>query len=229
MSSSVKFIIFGSIISLALSHPTQRDRMDSYLVKPDTLNQASRDNTIVRVDTMAEDINEIRYGKASIPTELDDQMSLHPIIAHFAISLIIVAALLQLMNIFFFKKDIAWIIFLLIVTGFAAALLSSGTLHPQMAGLTEQAEEVLEYYDLWVKWTLRTAFAALLLQIVHLGLTRFDKLTLTSSGNAGVSYRKNRFIMLIIAAIMIVSAFSVLRTGQFGAQHMNEGVTELRP
>lgn len=216
MSSTLKYVIFGSIISLALSHPTQRERIDSGLFVPDTLNQASPDNTMVKVDTMAEDINEIRYGKVTIPAELRDFPSLHPGIVYFAISLIVVAALLQLMNVFFFKKDIAWIVFLLIVTGFAAAWLSSMTLHP--SGLTDKAAELLAYYDLWIQWTLRTALAALILQIIHLGITRFDKLTFLSSGRPGVSYRKNKLIMLTIAAVMIASAYSVLRTGHFGAQ-----------
>lgn len=225
MSSSLKYIIFGSIISLALSHTNQKERVDTNLVKPDTLNQASSDNTTVRVDTMAEDINEIRYGKTSIHANLDDFPSLHPIVVHFAISLIVVAALLQLMNIFFFKKDIAWIILLLIVIGFVAALISSKSLHPQTTGLAERTAEILEYHDVWAQWTLRTAFAAVILQIIHMGITRFDKLTFTTPRKTGIPLRKNRLIMMIIAVIMLASTYSVLRTGHFGAQLVHiEGV-----
>ena len=151
-------------------------------------------------------------------SDLDDFPSLYPIAVHFAISLIVVAAFLQLMNIFFFKKDIAWIILLLIITGFAAALILSKSLYPQTTGLAERAAEILEHHDLWVQWTLRTAFAAVILQIIHLGITRFDKLTITSSRKTGISYRKNRFIMMIIAVIMLASTYSVLRTGHLGAQ-----------
>lgn len=218
MSSSIKYIIFGSVLSLALSHAPQKERVDTGNVKPDTLKQAEPDNTIVRVDTMAEDIDEIRYGKAAISAPPGEFPSLHPVIVHFAITLIVIASFLQLMNLFLFKKDIAWIIFMLIIAGFAAAVLSSRVLYLQTTGLTGSAAEVLQFHDLWAHWTLRSAFAALILQIIHLGMTRFDKLSRVARNASGTYHKKIRLIMLVIAAVMIVSVYSILRVGHFGSQ-----------
>lgn len=216
MSSSVKYIIFGSVLSLALSHSPIKERVDTGYVKPDTLKQAEPDNTKVTVDTIAEDIDEIRYGKASAYTQNDGLPSFHPVSVHFAMTLIVIAAFLQLMNLFFFKKDLAWIVLLLIVAGFAAAILSSRILYIQATGITERAAEVLQFHDLWVKWTLRSGFAALLLQIIYLGVTS-DKLARMAYNTSG-AYRKNRFIIFLIAVVMLVSAYSILRVGHFGTQ-----------
>jgi hypothetical protein len=136
----------------------------------------------------------------------------------------VVAAFLQLLNVFLARKEFAWIIFFLLTAGFVAGMLASRNFHPAATGLEPKAEAVLELHYLWSVWTLRTAVLSLGLQFVYIIITR-RKLSESADGTPQIVYIRNRGFALLIAVIMLVSAYCVIRTGHYGAQLVHiEGV-----
>lgn len=63
-------------------------------------------------------------------------------------------ATLQVANVYFMKKDIAWIAFGTAASGFVAAYLAAGPYHPHAHELSEHAKQVIGQHDLWADWTL---------------------------------------------------------------------------
>lgn len=219
MKNTMKMILFVGALSLALTQANQKKPTDERLMKPDSPVKETPDNTIVRFDTMTEEINEIRYDKYAVTSSLSDFPTLNPVVVHFAISLILVAALLQMLNVFLFKKDIAWIVFLLIVAGFIAAVISIRNFQPQTAGLAERAAIIVKMHEEWAEWTVRTSFLALILQSVYLFITRFEKQAINYLGNAGdFICKRNRALMILIGIIMLSSAICVAWAGHLGTR-----------
>jgi len=228
MKGPAKLILFVGAISLAYTQANQKVAEPVY-IQPDAMMSESADNTTVKVDTMSEKIEDIKYDRYNVVSNLIEFSTINPVNVYFAILLIIVATLLQGLNVFVFKKDIAWIVFLLIVGGFAAVLISSRNFQPQTEGLVRRAALIMEMHQNWAQWTIRTGFLAIILQIIHLHITKFDKVIITTHRNtAAFPSRKNRMLMTLIVMIMLSSAFCVVRAGHLGAQLVHiEGVGPL--
>jgi hypothetical protein len=202
--------MFVGAISLAYTQTNQKV-MDPVHIQPVLLMSESADKTAVRVDTMKEKIEDIKYEKFNIVTNPIVLSTLNPGMVYFAISLIIVAAFLQLLNVFIYKKDVAWIVFFLIVSGFIAELFWGRNFQPQLEGLVQRASLLPETQENWVLWTVRTAFLAILLQMIHLFVTKFEKVLVSSHHHkAGMIYRRNRILMSLILITMLSSAFCVV-------------------
>ncbi len=142
MKSPARFILFVGAISLAYTQAIPKVAAPAH-VQHNLMMVESADKTAVRVDTMSEDFEDIKYNKYNVVTSLIDFPAFNFGIVYFAILLIIVAAGLQLLNVLIFKTDKSWIVFLLIVAGFAAIISSSSTTrsaqvpgrnYPQMSG-----------------------------------------------------------------------------------------------
>src|SRR5512138_2502678 len=98
MKGPARLIIFVSAISLAYTQANQK-LVDPMHIQPLLLMSESADKTAVRMDTMSEKIEDIKYEKYNIVTNPIDLPSLSHGIVYFALSLIIVAAVLQLLNV----------------------------------------------------------------------------------------------------------------------------------
>lgn len=223
----MKFILFVGTISLALTQQAnQKLVVETGLIQTDTLVKEKPDNTAVKVDTMPEKIEDIKYVKYVAIADMPDFPTLNPIVNNLAISLIIFAALLQLLNVFLFKKDLAWIVFLFILAGFVAAIIASRNFHPYTSGLAERAAIVMGVHEKMAEWTIRTALLALILQVVHLFFTRFDSvLKIVNGTRQRFSYRNNRIFMLAIALVLLTSSICVCRSWHLGAQLVHvEGI-----
>jgi len=132
----------------------------------------------------------------------------HPLIVHFVIVLLIIGAIIFCVNIFFRKKELAWTAFLLFLTGLAAAFIASYALHPHTAGLTEEAERILELHDFWAFTTIRVGTVGSL----FMGFNLFF-------------LQKNRPILILVGVVLLVTAYSVSMAGHYGAHLVHiEGV-----
>lgn len=193
-------------------------------LQADTLTKALPDKTFVKTDTVMSEAAQLSH--TAIPARLEDFPTLHPIVVHFAISLIIVAALLQVFNILFFKKELAWVVLLLLLAGVAAALVASKNFHPHVKDIPEHAWQVLLQHDEWAEWTIRTGIVAIVLQVIHMVTGSFRNKTIsTPKRTLTFSHRKNRLLMILIAVVALASAWCVLRAGHLGAQLVHiEGV-----
>jgi len=176
----------------------KKKRQDSTATKPEH----------IQGDTVHYHDEAMVSNPSKVTADLDDFPSLHPLIVHFAIALIIVAAALQLLNLVLIKKEVAWIIAGILLIGVLAAWLAGRNFHPHTHGISEHAKMVLEQHDTWAEWTINTGILALILHV----------------GNLFV-FRTKRWAMAVIAVVLIASGFSVSRAGHYGAQLVHiEGI-----
>lgn len=172
-----------------------------------------QDSTVTQVehiqgDTVHHHDEAMVSNQSKVTAALDDFPSLHPLIVHFAIVLIVVAAALQLLNLILIKKEIAWIIAAILLIGVLAAWMAGRNFHPHTHGISEHAKMVLEQHDTWAEWTINAGIIALILQVVNLFV-----------------FKTKRWAMAVIAVILTTSAFSVSCAGHYGAQLVHiEGI-----
>lgn len=140
-------------------------------------------------------------GGGNIAASLDEFPNLHPLIVHFAIVMLPVGAVLQLVNVYFMKKEVAWIASGTAAVGFVAAYLAAGPYHPHTHELSEQAKQVLGQHDRWAEWTLWLGGAGAVLQ----GLNLFF---LTGK----------RWAVSLVAAVLLGAGYAVSKAGHFGSQ-----------
>lgn len=80
--------------------------------------------------------------------------TLHPLIVHFPIMLIILAAVFQIVSMFVFRREMSWVVIFMTAFGALGAYLSSSVFHPHTAGLNENAQRLLTEHELYADWTL---------------------------------------------------------------------------
>jgi uncharacterized membrane protein len=138
----------------------------------------------------------------------DEFPTLHPLIVHFPIMFLLIAAVLQFTGIFVFKREMGWIVLGLLIIGFATAYLASRFVHPHTQGLTERARFILAEHDLYADWTVWLSGTGLLLKLAsHFVL----------SGK--------RWMEVIVAVVLGGAAYAVAMAGHHGAQLVHiEGV-----
>jgi uncharacterized membrane protein len=136
-----------------------------------------------------------------VTADFDDFPNLHPLMVHFPIVLLLVGAVLAIANVFFLKKEIDWVITGLIFVGALGAYLSGRTFHPHTHDLTEHAKQVLAQHDKWADWTIYLSIAGFVVQIV-----------------SQFFFKQKRWAVAVVALVLIASAYTVSRTGHYGAQ-----------
>lgn len=144
----------------------------------------------------------------SVRASYEEFPSLHPLVVHFAIVLLIIGAIIQVLNIYFVKEELAWTSFALIGFGVFASYLAGRNLHPHTHGLTEQAKLVLQQHDLWADRTIYFGFIGLILHGVNFFFMK-----------------GKRWAISVVAAVLLITAYAVSEAGHYGAQLVHiEGV-----
>lgn len=162
----------------------------------------------IQGDTIHHHDDAMKPDESKIGASLSDFPTLHPIIVHFAIVLIILAAVLQLINIYLMKKEISWIVTGILMVGVAAAWFASKNFHPHTHGLSEHAKLVLAQHDKWADLTIYFGFTALFLQIVNHFI-----------------FKSKRWASSLVSVVLAMSAYSVAHAGHYGAQLVHiEGI-----
>lgn len=195
--------------TLLFAHDGHKKKQDSTEQVVDSLQSqehqeadySEHDHTAVQESHHADHEKKVTADLADFPT-------IHPLIVHFAIVLLIVGAILAVVNIYFIKKELAWTAFALVLVGFIAAYLAGRNFHPHTHGLTEHAKLVLEQHDFWADWTINLGFIGLLLQGINLFI-----------------FQSKRWAMAIVAVVLLSAAYAVAQAGHYGAQLVHiEGV-----
>lgn len=152
---------------------------------------------------------EIRVSYLEFPWKNWEEFpSNHPLVVHFVIVLMIFGALIWMTNLYFRKKELAWTAFLLFVLGLAAAYVASYSLHPHTTGLTEEAQRILYLHDFWAFTTIRVGTVGAVLMLINLFVLS-----------------RHRVAMLVLAVVLLVSAYAVSMAGHYGAHLVHiEGV-----
>lgn len=132
----------------------------------------------------------------------------HPLIVHFPIVLLLVAAAVALCNIIFLRKELDWVVSIATLIGFMTAFVATKYAHPHTTGLTDHAQLVLDQHDLYADWTVYLGGFGLVAQVVSQFLLK-----------------GRRWSVLAAALVLTGAAYSVAMAGHYGAQLVHiEGV-----
>lgn len=197
------FVILFTTVTTLFAHGGKKHKKDS--VKTDSALIVQKHEA---GDTVHQHDEGMKIDESKVTADLNDFPSIHPLIVHFAIVLIIVAAGIQLLNIYFMKKEIAWIITAILFAGVLTAWAAGKNFHPHTHGISEHAKLVLDQHDKWADCTIYSGIVALILHAVNLFV-----------------FKDKRWAVAVVTLVLAVSAYSVSRAGHYGAQLVHiEGI-----
>lgn len=203
------FLISTIAVTASIAHGGKKHKKESPKAHIDSSSKVYEEHEHIAGDTLhLQHHEEIAIDESKITADLADFPTLHPLIVHFAIVLIIVAAGLQTLNLWLMKKEISWIVTGILFAGVVTAWLAANNFHPHTDDLSNHAQQVLDQHDRWADRTIDFGFVALLLQAANLFF-----------------FKTKRWAVAIVAVTLILSGYSVARAGQYGAQLVHiEGV-----
>lgn len=148
------------------------------------------------------------HTPSEVHASLSDFPNTHPLIVHFPIMLLMVAAAVLLVNIKFLRKELDWVATVATLIGFGTAYLAANYNHPHTSGLTEHAQLVLDQHDLYAEWTVYLGGIGVVVQLLSQFL-----------------FKGKRWSVAVAALILTGSAYAVSMAGHYGAQLVHiEGV-----
>ena len=221
----LSILLLLTYTSLSVAHEGKKHKKDSTATQADSTSQ--KNAKYAQGDTLHHHEEGMKIDESKVTADFSDFPSMHPLIVHFAIVLIIVAAAIQLLNVIILKKELAWIITAILLIGFLAAWFAANNFHPHTHGLSEHAKLVLEQHDKFAEWTINTAMVGLALQIIYLFLLKYNKAMKTTpvEGVDGFASNLSRISVIVIAIVLLSSAYCVSRAGHYGSQLVHiEGV-----
>lgn len=203
------FLILFAALTSAVAHGGKKHKKDStQTTTMDSTMKMGDEEEHTAGDTTHHHDEGMKVDESKVKADLGDFPTLHPLIVHFAIVLIIVAAGIQLLNLYFMKKEIAWIITAILFVGVLAAWVAGRNFHPHTHGISDHAQLVLDQHDKWADWTTYSGIIALILQGVNLFV-----------------YKDKRWAAAVVAVVLAVSSFSVASAGHYGSQLVHiEGI-----
>jgi uncharacterized membrane protein len=184
----------------AFAHdPQKHEKAEQPATMADTTAQP-KDSTMATTETGHEHDEHQEMNSTIIEARLSDFPSLHPLLVHFPIALLLLAFLTQLLALIVWKKELSLITGILLLGGFAGAYLVSTFFHPHTGELGTAAQQVLDLHDQYADYTILASGIALLLKAVsHFIL-------------------KRRLWVEILVVVAIAGAvWSVSKAGHYGA------------
>jgi len=137
-----------------------------------------------------------------------DFPNLHPLIVHFPIVLILLASIFQIAGFFVFKREISWIVLIIVTIGFIGALIAGILAHPHTHDLSDFTAQVLAKHDFYAYLTMWASGIGVLLKV-----------------GSHFFLEGKLWPELVVALALLISAYAVSKTGHYGAQLVHiEGV-----
>jgi len=129
-----------------------------------------------------------------------DFPSLHPLMVHFPVVLLLLALLAQFAAFFTWKKELSFITGILLLGGYIGAYLVSTSFHPHTGELSDAAQQVLDLHDKYAGFTVWMSGIALLLKIASHFLLK-----------------RKFWAEIVVMVVLAGAAYSVSQAGHFGA------------
>jgi uncharacterized membrane protein len=144
----------------------------------------------------------VEYSESDISAGLDEFETLHPLVIHFPIVLLLMAAFSQIAGMFVFKNELSWVTMFILLGGFIGAYVAGSYVHPHIGGeLSLKAKQVLKAHEDYASYTTWLSGIGLLLKIVsHFVLKR------------------KMWMEAIVAIVLVGTAFTISKAGHYGAQ-----------
>jgi uncharacterized membrane protein len=138
-----------------------------------------------------------------------DFPSLHPLVVHFPIVLLLMAFILQAASLFVFREQLSWVVLITLAFGFAGAVVASNYVHPHTTDtISEHAALVLTEHERFASFTIWLSGTALLFKII-----------------SNFFLKRKLWIEILIAIVLLGAAISVGIAGHHGAQLVHiEGI-----
>ena len=152
------------------------------------------------VDTSIEN-SPVPARQTDVRASFDEFPNLHPLVVHFPVVLLLLAVILQLIQLFTLNRTMDWVILLTVGAGFIGAYVAGTFVHPHTEGLTETAKKVLEHHDKYAMWTMWSSAFAAALKIVSL-----------------FRFKLKRGFEIGVFVVMAFAAYSVAQAGHYGSQ-----------
>ena len=144
----------------------------------------------------------------NISASLDDFPTLHPLVVHFPIVLLLLAVVSQLAGFFIWKNELGIITIILLAGGLIGAYVSGAYVHPHTEGLNERMQAMLTEHERYASWTNWFSLFALIAKVIsHFIL------------------KKKWWSEAIVMVLIFLSAYSVSIAGHHGSQMVHiEGI-----
>ena len=163
--------------------------------------QAPLSNTEQTPSTTADPTTAMAGPVTEFPT-------LHPLVVHFPIMLIIMAAAFQVVSIAVFQREMGWTVIVLSLLGVIGAYLSSNVFHPHTQGLTENAQRLLQEHELYAQYSLWLAGAGFILKLI-----------------SAFVFKRKWWSDAMVTIVLLGAAIAVAVAGHHGAELVHkEGV-----
>ncbi len=200
-------LAFAFFNTQALAHGGDHDEKKEKKVQQDSLHQHDGEGALE--GDLHENGEEGEHAHSDEETaSLTEFPTLHPLIVHFPIVLLITAAIFQILSFFFYREAFSWAAFWMLLLGAVGAYISSSYAHPHTEDLTLQAANILEEHERFADWTVWLSVAALVVKII-----------------SQFFLKQKQIIEIAVAALLVGASVSVSLAGHHGAQLVHlEGV-----
>lgn len=131
---------------------------------------------------------------------VDEFPNLHPLVVHFPIVLLIVAAIMQLIGIFLLNRPYHIATTVLLILGFISGYLASSVFHAHTGDLPAGIAELFEDHEKWAFYAVRLSGVATIFKITSLFL------------------KPRKWLEGLVAVILLAAAVSVAIAGHHGSE-----------
>lgn len=141
------------------------------------------------------------YADGNYTASWDAFPTLHPLVVHFPLVLLLLAAIAQIASFFVFRRELSWVTLMLLTGGFVGAIVAATFVHPHTQGLSARAQQVLEIHEKYASYTLwLSAIAVVVKSVSHF------------------YFKRRRMAELVTVIVVVAAATFVSLAGHYGSQ-----------